>query len=532
MRSGNNNFPRLSASILMMVLLVFVVVLQVVTVLKSTSVGVTMVQVVDATATGGSPSTSTSSSPSRKLHFDVYDLQPAIHWACEPFLELKYIEQLHPMQEETRNICLKLRAGKLEKDNSNNNNNNNSADTDTDHENGNDGVRETEDNVTELPTVVVEEDDEVEEKEEEEEKEESITVSTDITPTSSTAVAEEMVTTEEEEEVETSVLVDDINSNSKDQSKDDDGPELLLPPSEEEEDNKEESLNDETTTTTTTEGTTQPDSNGDQTSNKPGEENYEFSVFQKNDGHETDPDGIPTRYMVMQNNRRDLAKIALQKTIDWRKEHDIDTILARPHPKFDISKKVFPHYFCGRDDTNHVILLQRPGLMNIKLAHKNGLTGEGLLYHYVYVMEYLWRIVDPSPDATMTSILDLTEMNMSVLRGEQFRIGSLFLSTMDANFPQRSHKTLLINAPKWFGVLFKLASPLLRESTKQKIQILSKGKEQDQILQQLLSECPIPDADDTEFLSVPPGIMEEELRNFCLARLEDAGEEMELVIPE
>merc|ERR1712238_473549 len=260
---------------------------------------------------------------------------PAIHWACEPFLELKYIEQLHPMQEETRNICLKLRAGKLDKDDSNNN----SADPDPDPENGTASVRETEDNVTELPTVVV-----VEEEDEVEEKEESITASTDITPISSTstAVAEEMVTTEEEVEEEvvtSSVLVDEIDSNSKDQSKDDDGPELLLPPSEEEEgeeDNKEESLNDETTTTTTTEGTTQPDSNGDQTSNKPGEENYEFSVFQKNDGHETDPDGIPTRYMVMQNNRRDLAKIALQKTIDWRKEHDIDTILARPHPKFDI----------------------------------------------------------------------------------------------------------------------------------------------------------------------------------------------------
>jgi len=470
-----------------MLMLALVVVLQVVTVMKSVGV---MVQVVDAA--GGS-----SSSPPRKLHFDVYDL-PAIQWACEPFLELKYIEQLHPMQEETRNICLKLRAGKLERDNTNNN----SADNDHDH----DGVLETDDNVTELPTVVEEEEGE------EKEKEESITASTDVTPISSTEVSEEMGTTEEEE-VETSA--DEISS--KDQSKDD-GTELL--PSEEEEDQKEESLNDETT-----EGTAQPDDQSSKT-----EENYEFSVFQKNNGHETDPDGIPTRYMVMQNNRRDLAKVALKKTVDWRKEHEIDTILARPHPKFDISKKVFPHYFCGRDDTNHVILLQRPGLMNIKLAHKNGLTGEGLLYHYVYVMEYLWRIVDPSPDATMTSILDLTEMNMSVLRGEQFRIGSLFLSTMDANFPQRSHKTLLINAPKWFGVLFKLASPLLRESTKQKIQILSKGKEQDEILEHLLSECPIPDG--TAHLNVPPGIMEEELRNFCLARLEDAGEEMQSVISE
>jgi len=241
--------------------------------------------------------------------------------------------------------------------------------------------------------------------------------------------------------------------------------------------------------------------------------NYTFSVFQEGDGHETDPDGIPTRYLVMQNNKRDAAKTALEKTVEWRKENDIDTILARPHPKYDVSKAVFPHYFCGRDDTQHVILLQRPGLMNVKLASKNDLSGEELLFHYIYVMEYLWRIIDPAPDATMTSIIDLTEMNISILRKrEQLRIGSLFLSTMDAHFPQRSHRTYLINAPKWFGALYKLASPLLRESTKEKIQILSKGKEQDEVLKNLLQDCPIPEGEKYE--NVPAGVMEEELRNF------------------
>lgn len=257
---------------------------------------------------------------------------------------------------------------------------------------------------------------------------------------------------------------------------------------------------------------------------------YKYSVFQEGDGHETDPDGIPARYLKMQNDRRDYAKTALEKTVQWRKENDIDTILARPHPKFDVSKAVFPHYFCGRDDTQHVILLQRPGLMNVKLAHKNNLSGEDLLLHYIYVMEYLWRIVDPSPDATMTSIIDLTEMNISILRKrEQLRIGTLFLSTMDAHFPQRSHQTYLINAPKWFGALYKLASPLLRESTKEKIHILSKGKEQDEVLKILLQDCPIPEGEKHE--SVPAGIMEEELRNFCLARLEESGGTMQTVEP-
>ena len=383
----------------------------------------------------------------RKFHFDVYDL-PAIQWACEPFLELKYIEQLHPMQETTRDICLKLRAGKLGKGNNNN---------------GNNDVIETEDNVTELSTVTVDEEIEDEDKDEEE-----------SSPTHSTI-------TETEDETTDEIITDQSNVIEKG-----DKSELLL-------------NDDETTEETST--------------SRSISEDYKFSVLQENDGHETDPDGIPSRYMLMQGDRRDLAKLALEKTVKWRQEHEIDTILGRPHPKFDVSKEVFPHYFCGRDDTNHVILLQRPGLMNTNLAHKNGVSGEELLFHYVYVMEYLWRIIDPAPNATMTSIIDLTEMNISILRKrEQLRIGSLFLSTMDSHFPQRSHRTLLINAPKWFGALYKIASPLLRESTKQKIQILSKGEEQDTILKHLLSECPIPEG--TKHENIPPGIMEEELRNF------------------
>ena len=260
---------------------------------------------------------------------------------------------------------------------------------------------------------------------------------------------------------------------------------------------------------------------------------YTYTLFQENDGHESDPDGIPTRYLEMQNNKRDKAKTAMEKTLRWRAENDVDTILARPHRKFDVSKKVFPHYFCGRDDTNHVILLQRPGLVNVKLARKNNLTGEELLFHYVYVMEYLWRIIEPAPDATMTSIIDLTGLNKSFLRKrEQIKIGKLFLSTMDAHFPQRSHRTLCINAQEWFGALYKIASPLLRESTKQKIQILSKGKKQDEVLKNLLSGCPLPEESKHE--AIPPGAMEEDFRRFCLARLEDAGVEMQpvLLVPE
>jgi hypothetical protein len=238
---------------------------------------------------------------------------------------------------------------------------------------------------------------------------------------------------------------------------------------------------------------------------------YTFSLFQQNDGSETDPDGIPLRYLKMQNNNRKHAKHALEATIKWRKENDIDTILARPHPKFDAAKSVFPHYFCGRDNTNHVILLQRPGLIDIRAAHANGLNGHDLLFHYIYVMEYLWQILEPQTDATMTSIMDLTGISLSVLgKPEILNVLRMFCSTMDAHFPQRGHRMLLINAPRWFGSMYKLLSPLLRETTKERIMILSKGKKQDEALRELISEC-----DPMAALSnVEPADMEQDLRAF------------------
>jgi hypothetical protein len=120
----------------------------------------------------------------------------------------------------------------------------------------------------------------------------------------------------------------------------------------------------------------------------------EFPLFQKNDGSDEDPDGIPTRYLKMQLHRREHAKTALQATLDWRKEHKIDSILARPHPDFDVCKAVFPHYFIGRDKDNHIVFVQRPSLLDLDLAKANNLDKEALLSTFVRVCLCLRRLLD------------------------------------------------------------------------------------------------------------------------------------------
>mmetsp|Transcript_14394 Transcript_14394/g.26979 ORF Transcript_14394/g.26979 Transcript_14394/m.26979 type:complete len:422 (+) Transcript_14394:256-1521(+) len=372
---------------------------------------------------------------------------PAIQWACEPLLETPFPADLPPLKRKTRNLCLKLRGGKL---------------------GGGKGGKSAgmpvleKNNVTETKSIVVEK------------------MNSSTSDNSSSTATATLSSYDCSSSIEESTTASTIEADEFDVSL----------------------VSDE----------------------------FVFSLFQENDGSESDPDGIPRRYLKMQNNKRDNAKKALEATIEWRKEHNVNSILARPHPKFDVCKEVFPHYFCGRDDSNHVILLQRPGLINLPLAYANGLTGEELLFHYVYEMEYLWQIIEKeNPDATMTSIIDLTGLNISVLRrAELLKVAQMFCTTMDAHFPQRSHRTLLINAPKWFGAIYKLISPLLRESTKQKIQILSKGKKQDEALKDLLSECPNSTGQQLE--EIPPSDMEAELRNFCLARLDDAGMSMQTVV--
>lgn len=106
---------------------------------------------------------------------------------------------------------------------------------------------------------------------------------------------------------------------------------------------------------------------------------YHFSLFQKGDGSDEDPEGIPTRYQLMHPGNRVKALDALKATLDWREKNDIDTLVQRPRSKFDVAKAVFPHYFAGRDKTGHVVFVQRPGLLSLELAKKNGLSKEDLL---------------------------------------------------------------------------------------------------------------------------------------------------------
>jgi len=260
-----------------------------------------------------------------------------------------------------------------------------------------------------------------------------------------------------------------------------------------------------------------------------------FRARKPGDGSESDPDQLPSRFLMMQKGNREKAKVAFEHHLQWREEHQVDDILKRPHPKFDLCKSMFPVYIPGLDQQNHIVVVQRVGLIDKEYGNKHGISGDDLIMHYIYMVEYCWNILDSAPGAVMTTVMDLKGVRMKTIRDGQIR-GFLnkFVGTMSNNYPNRSNKTLIINAPHWINTAYRLVKPLLRSSTRAKISILNGGKVQDQMLIDILGADHTP----RELLNDPSLIpsteedghsghvmsdIEKEMRDLCIASLEKHG---------
>lgn len=228
----------------------------------------------------------------------------------------------------------------------------------------------------------------------------------------------------------------------------------------------------------------------------------------------------------------------------------MDTILNRPHTKYDVCKAMVPHFFAGRDPQNSITFVQRPALLDFELMRKNNATIDDLLTHYIYVIEYCWNILEPGPpEGVMTNVLDMRGLSFSNMRNQEYiGFGKRFVNMMSSNYPGRSYKTLVVNAPKWFHALYKMFKPLLRESTRKKIEILKAGKQQEAILKAYLGDSMpkdfISDTGETEpgeryFLPAesseecdpgPNSLTEFEMRQFVLDQLKLHNETMQEVL--
>jgi hypothetical protein len=246
-----------------------------------------------------------------------------------------------------------------------------------------------------------------------------------------------------------------------------------------------------------------------------------FSINRTGDGSEDDPDGIPTRYLVAHKQNREKALKAFHKTCKWREDHGIGTLLSNKVENFHKCREIFPVFIPGRDPEGHLIVVQRPGQVDLRKAKEENISEEEILKAYIYMVEYCWNLLDPSPlppNGLMTTILDCHGTSFANFKNKEYRsFGKKLVKIMSDHYPTRGYKTLVINAPKWIKMAFNFVKPLIRESTRKKIVILNSGPEQDRILKEVLGGEDLPayllrENSKEEVENVKPSEIEKEMR--------------------
>ncbi|EGZ26143.1 hypothetical protein PHYSODRAFT_479932 [Phytophthora sojae] len=184
------------------------------------------------------------------------------------------------------------------------------------------------------------------------------------------------------------------------------------------------------------------------------------------------PIAFSPRFIAGEKGDVEKGRARYEATLQWRKENDIDNILVTPHPNFEIIKKYYPQYFHGKTRDGHPVYYERPGKIDLPALKREGLSIDDLLRHYMYMTEYLWRVVEPDDSGRSITVLDVTGIGMYDLGGEVLDFIKRASAFTGAHYPERSAHIFIINIPGWFNMIWRMVKPLIDPVTREKVHML------------------------------------------------------------
>ena len=191
----------------------------------------------------------------------------------------------------------------------------------------------------------------------------------------------------------------------------------------------------------------------------------------------TKEDTLPFRFIRAEKGDINAAKTRWAETLEWRKELGMDEILFQPHPKMDLIKENYPHYFHLRGKKNECCYYEKPAQINLAELRKQGVVLEELLRHYALCCEYMWSEIEPTEDGKSIYIIDLDGIGLRDFVGEVVDFVKRASSFTAAHYPERSGSIYIINVPSWFSVIWNAVKHMVDDVTKKKITIMRYGKE-------------------------------------------------------
>jgi hypothetical protein len=189
------------------------------------------------------------------------------------------------------------------------------------------------------------------------------------------------------------------------------------------------------------------------------------------------PESIPFRFIRATKGDVAAAKMRWAETSQWRADMGMDSILSKPHPKLQVIKDNYPHYFHLRGKKNECCYYERPAKMNLPALKAAGVQMDELLTHYALCCEYMWTEIEPSEEGKSIYVIDLDGIGFRDFAGEVVDFVKRASAFTGAHYPERSGSIFVINVPSWFNVIWNVVKPMVDDVTKQKITIMKYGME-------------------------------------------------------
>ena len=210
----------------------------------------------------------------------------------------------------------------------------------------------------------------------------------------------------------------------------------------------------------------------------------EFDDDDDDEEEEELPTDVPLRFLGAVRGDRTAAKKRWAETTAFRQNGNRpEDVIQRPQPYFHRIKARHRHFIHKRDKLGHILafeVVDNPNRAFKDLAG-DGVTPDDVAAHMHFVSAFTYvKLLDDvdevgkkpkDPEGYFLKVIDLKHIGLGDCGGETARYFRL-VAAINRHYPERVWKTIIINAPSVFGVIWTIVSPLLEPNVREKITVL------------------------------------------------------------
>lgn len=204
-----------------------------------------------------------------------------------------------------------------------------------------------------------------------------------------------------------------------------------------------------------------------------------FEKFKENVADVTQPhhdDYFLIRWMKARAFDLNKAEDMLRANLSWRQKYKIDTILEDYKPP-EVLTKYFPGGLAGCDKEGCPIWITPSGGLDMKGLTLSAKRSDIIMYNIFRVEETCKRLQELEKKTgkhigKVIIIDDFEGFTMKKLFQPGMDLLLKILAIVEANYPELLRVCYVVNAPRWWSLVFNICKPFLSEDTKNKMYIL------------------------------------------------------------